>query len=625
MSDLDPQTPATTQLKNDFADTIGPLCVTVRDRSRVRRDRWINNHAAWMGIRTRAHFESEYFKHYVPMGRRSIERNVVRTKKTLLPAPTFFEVFPGDEYDTLLGRSADSVRAYMTYLLRNRIRIGRVVSQACRSIYLYDRAILKNTIAVTDTFVEWAGLRGPFREVWPTTRVVDPFAFYVWPETVDVLDDAVMLFEDVMMPYSLYSAMAERGICDPIPEADLGAPDWPYYHKIRLAHAGLTEPTSAGQHGPLVDEFGKDLPDTKPQQKFVSLSGVWWKNKERWYEAWLVWNVPRARQSQCVRLRIGPYPEPPYRMALARPLPGEHYTTGMMDDIEPMQVWLNDVVNQMEENRAASGLPPVALDATAVQRMDSLDYGARAKWLISNPRDNVMTIDVKDTTANGARQVASIIALLNSVSGASPISEGQPTRGLPRAGFAVSSLIALGMADIVDVAEILEEEILTPTLRDLHRLTLAFVPREQILQIPGTADFPPRAMRVQDLEGSWNLVWMGSQQNQDQQMRAQRLITFWDGLLKALPVLAQMGYTVDVPQLAKRIFRDGMGERGVEQFIRAMTPPEAQQYAMMTQSAGGGQGGPSPQAPGSPEQMENGQRRQTAEGAIGQMLAGLNR
>jgi hypothetical protein len=206
----------------------------------------------------------------------------------------------------------------------------------------------------------------------------------------------------------------------------------------------------------------------------------------------------------------------------------------------------------------------------------------RKVWNVSDP-SAVQVIPVADVGQSSNRAVAQTLGLINALGVGGGLSEAQPTRGLPRAGYAVSNLISLAMADIKSMCEAIEEDILTPTLHDLHRLTLAFVPRQQVIMIPGTQDFPPRMLDVSQIEGNWNLVWVGSQQNQDIQGRSERMIQFLSGLGKVEPQLMRLGWKINWPPLTKRAWRDGLGERGIEQFIVPMTPEElmmAQQQGM---------------------------------------------
>jgi len=596
------ETGSSPALREQLAERLGDLCTQVRNRRKDRELSWLNNHAAWMAKEQgRAQYKSDDFKHYIPVARRAIERNVIRGTQMLMPSPDFFEVYPGDDFDLAAGRQAQAVRVFMAYLHTDadRIPARRNITQLFRCLQLYDRAIVKNTVQVIDVPVSFAGRIGRIQEVWPVQRVVDPFQFYVWPETVTSVTDAQIQFEDVMMPWGEYEEHVTKGHCDPIDRSELGKPEWPHHWKTRLAHQGLTEPDAVSQ-GIQPDFAGQgEQKASMPPQGFVALTEIWFPMNGAQCKAWLVWNVPKA--PRITRLQRARYPIPPYRMALGRPIPGEHHTTGIMDDLEPLQVLYNDQVNQGEESRVIASVPPVVVDVNQVARADSLVFGPRKKWQMQSV-EGAKVLNVPDVSLSAVRAKQETLALINSLGGGGGYSEGQPTRGMPRAGFAVTGLISLAMGDIKDLAEIIEQEIMTPSLGDHYRNTLMFVPRMQIMRVPGTADYPPATMTVEDLAGSWRFRWTGTLQSQDQQMRAQKLVGALTLLVKAEPGLNAQGFELNWPDLIKRAWRDGLGERGLENIVRPMSPDRlALMRAQALNEAGGpppGPGGPS--VPGSP-------------------------
>jgi hypothetical protein len=456
-----------------------------------------------------------------------------------------------------------------------------------RCLLLYRRAVIKTDVRVTDARVSQGRIQGRLKEVWADTCVVDPFSFYVWPETSPNLSDASLIFEDVMMPYSDYVRYAKQGICDPIDREDLTKPDFPYHWNQRLSVTGFADPqmVSADSGGPGSNQETKKRLTLETD---VSLSECWFYSGDRLMTAWIVWNV--ANRPLCVRFKQASYHEPPYRMAVARPLPGETYSSTLANDIEPLQILLNDQFNQMEEARSVAGLPPVALDPNLISRTDSIVYGSRKRWLVEDPKNAIMTIPIPDTSKTSLAASQNTMGLINTIGGASPLAEGQPTRGLPRAGQAVQNLISLGLADITDVATIIETELLTPMMADLHRLTLAFTPPTQVMQIPGTQGYQAQAVTVEALHGNWSFNWVGAQQLQAITQKAGQALSLFGNLLKASPQLEQQGWGIKWGPYAKRILRDSLGERGTEDIIVPISelmkdPQMAEAHQMAIQMA----------------------------------------
>jgi len=111
-------------------------------------------------------------------------------------------------------------------------------------------------------------------------------------------------------------------------------------------------------------------------------------------------------------------------------------------------------------------------------------------------------------------------------------------------------------------------------------MTVLFVPPEQVFRIPGTKDYPGRSVNAGQLSGDYDFRWVGSLQSQDMQVRSQRLVTTLQVLGKMAPTvsadLAAKGKKVHWEALYKRVWRDGLGERGADNIIIDMTPQEIQ-------------------------------------------------
>jgi hypothetical protein len=305
----------------------------------------------------------------------------------------------------------------------------------------------------------------------------------------------------------------------------------------------------------------------------------------------------------------------------------------MMDDIEPLQVLLNDQVNAMLEGQVTNFAPPAAINPDMVGRADSLVFRPRAKWIV-NP-EGVKWLETKDTTRSALQGIGWTMTQMDASSGSNAMTEGMPARNMPRAGFAVSSLLNLSMADIRDAAQMIEDMILSPLLGDVFRLAQEYVPTSQILRIPGTQNWRAHTLSKEDLAGDWHFQWVGSLQFQDTQVRAQRLVATLGVLGKMGPQLQQelqsQGKRVNYTALIKRIWRDGLGERGADSIIEAIPQMDMQRLQMQQMLAAqmkSGQsmpvpGGPGPVAgAGNPTNVDQGAQRSMVNGQVGQALDG---
>lgn len=570
------------------------------DEVRIRRlqveDEWLKAHDAWIGVQTYSYYQSE-FKHFIPAFRRTVEKMVTRQVAQLMPHHEFYQIFPGDELDVAADQEMTSIHRYMDWLLTDHIKIRRVAKQLVRTFDLYSRCIAKSTIKVYDMpSMRHGRIMGTVQQAWPTCRAVDPFSFYVWPETAPNLDEAILVFEDVIMPYQEYEEAVRFGFAEAINPDDLSPPVWPWHLAQRLDRVGMITPNPmersvSGEHG-----------QGPGKQVFVQLAEIYFRGAgNRWIMGWLVRNMT---PSKFTRLHFSRYPRPPYRMAISRELPSQHYTPGLGQDIESLQVLLNDQFNQGEEARAVASGPPVILDPARVKRADSFVFGYRRKWY-GDP-EGVKLLEIPDTSVSALRAAQFTMAYMEGF-GPSGLMQGQPPRGTPRGSSAVAQLVSMAGADIVDSAKTIEEECLTPTLQDLFDLTVAFTPDLQIIQIPGAEGLKPLNMTMGELFGGWRFKWAGASHFQDKQADAQQAMVYFQNLIRMADLLHAQGWKVDWATLNRILWKDILGERRLANILQPMSPEERQQELMLqrlTQMAAQnvqgqrGTSGPTPSARG---------------------------
>jgi len=294
---------------------------------------------------------------------------------------------------------------------------------------------------------------------------------------------------------------------------------------------------------------------------------------------------------------------PDYRMTISREIPGEQYTSSSGDDLTGLQTLFTDQINVAMEGMAMAVAPPTAVDPNLVSRISQLVYKVRAIWHV--PPDAVKVLDNKGENV-GRFAIAAASATQNMIDtygGSSPLAEGQPTRNLPRAGFAVSSLTSLALADIKDAVTAIEDDILTPSMMDMYQKAITYTPKNQLLRIPGASSAIFRIpTRISDIEGDWDMHWIGSQQQQDQEEVGQRIGAMADSIARLQNLsaeLAQQGKRINWTHLFTSWWRKSIGEREFSKIIEDIQPGEGEQ-AIPGQTTG------SPAQPGSPNpQIDN--------------------
>lgn len=546
-------------LKQQLGKSLADQCVAIRDRRRVVEQKWLLNRRMWMNEDIERRFinsDSSSGPYSIPAGRRASERTVVRTVKLLTPTVKWFEVSP---LSHMSEQRAQNVNKFMDYTLRKRIRSRSNIGQLARSMFLCGRATQKTAVMVRNG------------QVWPSQRVVDEFAHYTFPETSSITDSAEVEFEDFLFSYEKYRTFVKLGIVDDVPQSDLTEPDWPYHLVERLAYQGITHPTTSVETA--MENVKGQL--QKINSAFCSMTEMWITREDKLYQVYLLWNTQRG--SRCVGFFQSQYDEPLYRSVVHRGLPGELYTNSMAEDITGLDFLQNDLANKFLE---AVDWEQGFVAAMADKRHDTWKAKGRALWLFNDdPRQAMQFIQPPVTSTSILRAWQIVTGMVNTMGGAGTITEGQPGRNMPRSGQAVGQLLEMGMADVNDVAELIEQEVLTPGLGDIYKVSTQFIPSNQLLRIPGGQGIASSGketgsvLRLQDVLGDYEFDWIGSLQSQDQAARAQRTLIFLN--LLSNPEMAQQlqaqGYAVNLVELIKTIWRDTLGERGLADIVLPLT------------------------------------------------------
>lgn len=560
------------QLKATLRHALCDQTIAIRDRKRVIEEKWLRTRRTWMGYPLSRYRSSdtETADSHIPSARRVIERAVVRGVKLLTPRVKWFEVTPTGNVD-IDSRKLANIDNFMWYLIRKKIKSRSIISQLIRCLILYGMPILKTSVTVQNGVV------------YPTQRAVDPFSFYMYPETAGSIDEAEDIFEDFLFSYSRYQTFVNKGIVDEIREDELRKPDWPYHLVERLAYQGITDPSS--NVDTRIGEIDDQLQRTT--NKFVSLTEKWIWREGRLYQVYIAWNLHGG--PRIVGFFESVYDEPLYRLTIHRALPSELYTTAQAEDIITLDDLQGDMFNQFinSTNREQGYL---AFGGGSNARRDTFQFKGGAKWDFGadSPREVMQFIQPPVTSTNQLRAWQIINAMMQTMGGAGSIAEGQPGRNMPRAGSAVQSLIDLSMADIQDFAEITEQEVLTPGLSDIFKVT-QLIPDDQLMRIPGAESVYSNDLRsnivrksdISSVNGEYAFEWVGSLQFQDETQRAQRLMVFLNLAPQLLPLLQEQGYTLNLPELIQTIWRNGIGERSLTKVVVTTKEMMAQQDPLM--------------------------------------------
>lgn len=560
----------------------------VRQRRKFIEYNWLLNYRAWQGWPSQSYtlpLPDGAIHYFIPHARRAIERNVSRVTKLLMPRTEWFQVLPNDMSSYA---SAEAVQSVYNYFYTKKLKTKRLISSWARCLYLYDFAVCSTALKIEGSD------ENP--SVWPLHRDVDPFNFYIFPDTAATVEDALLIFEDRIIPWQVYNSLVDQenpktSYYEYINPNELTNPEWPYHLIERLAYRGISNPSDFTQGTgnypryteAQVNEFKTATSNKLSAQNkvFVSLTKVYFRLSQAWYVAEICNNTPQPRVVRLDDVECLPL----YRWCAVRALPGELYLNSPMEDIRTLQDLTNTTLSQLEANRQVITEPPIAIDSAAVGRLEPYTFQNRKWWKLNgNPNELIKQLDLRDTLDDSLKAFQVYLAQINSLAGAGTIAEGQPGRNMPRAGFAVDSLINLALTDLEDVANSMEQELLTTMLSDAYHIFNEYIPPSQVMKIPGKAKEMPQAYTTEDLYGDYTFSWVGASGFQDVQQTADKFMRFLELMInpQIQQMLQQQGQRVDLSNLIKMIYTTGIGERGLSNIIIPIPEQELEQIAQQS-------------------------------------------
>lgn len=572
-------------------DLLIPMIQGAKNRRRSIENEWLLNYKTWQGWPSQTYtlpLPDNAVHYFIPHARRSIEKRVKQVTKLLLSNITKFEALPSDS--SIPHENAEAVNTVIDYILTKKIPLRRNIGQLARIMYLYDFPVLHTSVVIQN------------KQVWPYQRVIDPYSFYIYPDTAINLEDAILLFEESIVPYQIYKTFVneneKKSIYSSINLDSLHIPEWPYHLVERIAYRGLTIPSdfnqgTTGNSHRYVREADVELARNSARttlaeasKAFVQLFKCYFRLGSTWFYAVICNNLSSPK---VVRLDEEEN-SPTYRWTNSRSLPGELYTNSETDDIRVLQNLSNSALSQMESNRSTYAEPPIGVDLNAVGRMQEYTFGNRKFWKVDgNPKEIFQPIQVNDTSSESMKATQIYMQLIDKESGGT-LAEGNPGRNMPRSGQMANTLLGMAMIEVEDVAQTLESDILSPSLGDIYHNILEYVPSKQLFQIPNKNPQLVKAYSKQDLQGDFSFNWLGSLGFQDSQARADKFFQFFQVILN--PEIMQMlnsqlqlqGQMLDILGMLKTWYSFGLGEKGLGDIIVPI-PPQVMQAMQQAQQS----------------------------------------
>ena len=564
---------------------------------------------------------------YMPLWSRILATRASALAKGLFPSDEYMDCIDAKGGTTEASRRA---KAYVQWELERNAHIRNVMKPFLRQLESTGNSVMKYTYrkcrkyegktvksviaglgdsSVTHKFgeVNYDGL-------YLSTRSI--FNWYIYPLTCDSIDEATLVFEDIEMSMMEIESLGKGN--DPakwlnIDKALNGSPPALYEQKRQdLADNYLTfnrpdVDTKVGRvrtiqeiwtYMVLPKSAYLDDEDTScPIPVVIHLTSDWWPLS--------VMRNPYYHQ------------KPPYRFQRYNTHPGMVYGYGTGRLVRHLQYQVNDFMNQTNDCGNYL-LNPIIKRNPAMMAGPMRGVRPGQTWDVTDV-DQAIKFERPpvELIQHGLQMVAMILNNAQDFSGAPPIMSGMKS-GASSTATGAQILQKNAASPIQDQVEEIEQETMLPLLYGTWRNGQQFREPNTMVLITGQSF----NLTPEDFAFDAVFRYLASSQAVNSQQRAQTAIQFLQGLMPLMPLLMQAGYVVDPAPVLRRVYSDGLGFRGFDEFIKKAQavpqggPPSAAQAPGVMQEQGdrvrsaleqvaGGPGDQTPMAPGEGEDFQD--------------------
>ena len=541
----------------------------------------------WQEIRRVVNLEHDSNQKYI--GRSQAYLPIYKQARTGLVSHLTRGLFPSDEYMDVMAKGVDPemgrpVKDYIQYEFETAARLRLQMKPFLKQFLDYGWSVAKvmfhkepvkrmtGKLALNALSQDGLGV-----EAGPQMRSVEGLRFvprsvfnvYVWPPTVDNIEEASLVFEDVDVPKWLIEQNGRNGKWVNVQDA-LDAP--------------IVSEHQRNQQQLLLDTMeNSNLPHNSPSGGDLSH----WRTLQ---ECWLQMPLPAKAYVQgedkeaplavkvilagdkVIEVTRHPYWHGmvPYLTHRMDPEPGSFYSKGNGRTARFLQYLVNDFANQLNDNMTY-GLNPMAKvnPGTLAGPLTPLRPGGI--WLTTDPAAGIQfDRPPVEQVQYGLTVMNTWVGMLMDTIGAPPILQGSNASKGAKTATSSQILQRNAMSPIQDVVEDLEQAVMVPLMRMAHSLGQQYRNEEVWVNITGQ---PPQKVSPSQLVGDFQFRWLASSQAMNQQQRAQQAMTLLQMVQSVAPLLQAQGKMVNPEPLLKRIFSDGFGFRGYDQFIVPMQMP----------------------------------------------------
>lgn len=599
-----------------------PLINFVRDDARPQQEEWARVRRMAALVREEENSYQGMSNIFLPVYSKVLETKVSHLCDALFPTETYLDA---TAIEPEFEAATPAAKAWMYYQLEKASKIRAEFKPFLRSFLNYGLGVAKvfwnqkpkdaktarmlRLPELSDLLYTYDGSK-PWSCVGSRFKPRSVFSWYAWPTTINSLDEASLVFEDIQVSAQFANEMHRAG----------------HWKNIQAVKDNADEMAVS--------------PYLESQLREVHTSGNTAVNTQMgdlatWSivtECWLLMPVPDSLYTPnetkgvpvpvkvtmaggvCIEARRNPFwhQKVPYVMARLNENTDSFYTVGMGRALEGAQQLANDFVNQTNDN-ATYGLNPVAKMNPNVMIGDAEPIEPGRVYSMTDPNGLVFDRPPIEQMQYGQMWLNQMITFINDFSGAPALLQGSGAKGGAKTATGSQILQSNVKGELQSLVKDIELRVLEPLLLMIHSLGQQYESAQRYFAISGGEKIQfTRA----DLEGEFVWNWVASSQAVNQQMRAQQSIQFAQLAAQMVPLMQAQGKIFDPIPLLRQVWESGLGNRNFDALIKPapMGPPGMP-----------GMGPPGQETQESPEEMPGGEPRSAVEqapGGSGEMAPG---
>lgn len=511
---------------------------------------------------------------YIPVWGRILQTRVSTLSRGLFPSDDYMDVADRGEGDPEVCRR---VKAYLQWEFENVGHVRQKIKPFLRPYESYGNSpvkILYKKELRTQGKLNFGGGRYGMPSFKPVScydgLFVSPrsiFNWYIHPLTAETIDDATCVFEDIDVPRQYIEKMGREKRWVNIEQALNAEP--PATH---LSNVNAQVKDSADMATPMSSTmYGRKMADVR------TITEVW-TFMPLPKSAYLPDEVPGTplpvkvtiASNIAIEVTRNPYwhQKPPYLIGRQNTAPGFFYGYGSGRLVRDLQHLTNDFTNQTNDVGSYS-LNPINKVNPAMLAGPLRPLAPGVTWYFTDVNAG-QKFERPPLELIGAGQaiLQMFVGMAQDFGGAPPVLQGTGAGKAARTATGAQILQRNSLNPIQDAVEDLELDVLVPLMHMTWINAQQFREDDVFVEVAGQ----PMKLDPAELRLDPHFRWLASSQAANSQQRAAQAMQLMQMVAPLVPMMMQQGYIVDFAYLIKRIYSDGFGMRGFDQFIRKVGP-----------------------------------------------------